>query len=109
MGRTADDGVKVLQPVLVAVGPDCARQQVVHDDVGVVPQAVGRQEQLPPAAPQHLQQRLQPQVLEGQTMEVPSQGVLSFVLVLNPKRFAPWILSLAMSNLLTSLYLIAVL
>ena len=62
-GPTRDDGVKVAQPVEVARGPGAPGEQVVHDDVRVVPQAVGGQEQLAPARAQALQQPRQPRIL----------------------------------------------
>ena len=63
MTPACDDGVEVAQPVEVARGAGPPAQQVVHDDVRVVPQAVGCQKQLAPARAQALQQPRQPRVL----------------------------------------------
>lgn len=63
MKRTANDDIEEFEPVLVAVGAHAAGQQVVHDDMGVIPQAVGRQEQFSSTASQHLQQWPEPQIL----------------------------------------------
>ena len=64
-GSTCDDSVKVLEPVHVLLGARAAGEQEVHDDVGVVPEAVGGQEELAPARTQRLQQPGQPRVLCG--------------------------------------------
>ena len=64
-GGTRDHSVKVLQPVHVLLGAGAAGEQEVHDDVGVVPEAVGGQKQLAPARAQRLQQLGQPRVLRS--------------------------------------------
>ena len=71
-GSTCDHSVKVLEPVHVLLGAGAAGEQEVHDDVGVVPEAVGGQEQLAPARAQRLQQLGQPRVLRSISKPDPS-------------------------------------
>ena len=61
--QTADDNVKILQPLLVPLAAHFIAQQEVHQNVRVVPQTVGSQEQLPAAVSQGFQVCCQPGVL----------------------------------------------
>lgn len=62
---TCDYDIKVVQPVSVALAACAACQQEIHDHAGVVPQAVGGQEQASAALPELGQQLQQPGILQA--------------------------------------------